>query len=352
MAFTGQLNVNRVITSLFNMIISIDTNSKNISSSFAKLMEENRTDGSRYGDTKLKLSVDCLGTIKFTGDDQSNILENHRPKPPHTQALVMDVFRQIPLTTGGDFFDKQAFLSEGSYVEFISVVTDMITKTKQIYEGTTFNTFIGTHKSAKQKTIEIDPTQYPTLAQGLSTTLANLFDDIQEPTRSFNEINFLRAWDESDLEIIINKSYYNQFRYNEVPDIFHEEEIKSMLKRGGLHQHYFGDIITTPGTATGTQRTMVEGDFKGTVGDSEHLFPGDLLPNGAAYKANEAYTEDDNILCIVTRKGFCPFMAAATREAQWLNPRNGNLQHYLNFGHNTLQIIDDAPWVIIKKKAA
>ena len=47
-------------------------------------------------------------------------------------------------------------------------------------------------------------------------------------------------------------------------------------------------------------------------------------------------------------------MSGFTREAEWINPRNGNHQHYLNFGTNDPDkiILDDAPWIIIKKKVS
>lgn len=350
--YNYQLNQNRLISSMYNLIISQEVVDGGRSGGFAALLDESRVDGFNYGDTKTFISVDTLSTIEFKGDDTGNILETHRAKDPYIQAMVMDNFRQIPLTTGGDFFDKQAFLAEGSYMQYISAIVTMIRYTKRIYEGTLFNRVIGTHKSTKQAEIEVDETAYPSLVQGLAVVLANLYDELKEPNTDYNEIGFTRAYSTDELETIVNNKLVNEMTLVNTPSLFHDEKVKSMIDRGKINHRYLGAIKTTAGTGDGTVRACYEMTATKSGSADVHLWPGMVIPKGYAYKANEAYTPDEDILAIVTAKGFAKWMSGFTREAEWINPRNGNHQHYLNFGTNNPDkiILDDVPWIIIRKK--
>lgn len=352
--YNYKLNINRIISSMYNLIISQEVVDGGRSGGFADLLDESRVDGFNYGDTKTFISVDTLSTIPFEGDQTYNILETHRAKDPHIQAMVMNNFRQIPLTTGGDFFDKQAFLAEGSYMRYISAVLTMIRYTKRIYEGTLFNRVIGTHKSTSQVEIEVDASKYPSLVQGLAVTLADLFDELKQPNTEYNDIGFTRAYDISELETLVNNKLVNEMTMVNTPSLFHDETVKSMIDKGKINHRYLGTVKTTGGTGDGTVRACYEMTAIKSGSPDVHLWPGMVIPTGYAYKANEAYTPDENILAIVTCKGFAKWMSGFTREAEWINPRNGNHQHYLNFGTNDPDkiILDDAPWIIIKKKVS
>ena len=99
MAFNGQLNSNEIFSSLFNLIISVQAFGDNIAGTYETLADKFRVDGGMYGDTKLYVATDALKSAPWGNDaEAANLLAIHRPPEPKTQAVELDVFRQISLT--------------------------------------------------------------------------------------------------------------------------------------------------------------------------------------------------------------------------------------------------------------
>ena len=97
--FTGQLRQNEIFAAIFNMIISQRVFADNIAGTKSTLVDMARVDGSLYGDQKLYYATDCLHSYAWGNDaEATNLLALHRPDAPKVQAIVLDVFRQIPLT--------------------------------------------------------------------------------------------------------------------------------------------------------------------------------------------------------------------------------------------------------------
>ena len=151
MAFNGTLNHNEVIGALWNAIISIQTFADNIKGTYSKLVDKARVDGSMFGDTKLYNSTDVLNPFDWGNDAEAqNLLAIHRPPEPETQAIVMDVFKYIPVTVD-NYMTKRAFADEGSFIQFNSVVLGWLRDTKRVYDSTTYNTYIGTTESKAER---------------------------------------------------------------------------------------------------------------------------------------------------------------------------------------------------------
>ena len=78
--FTGQLNSNEIMSALYNMIISQQTQANNLGGLEDGLLSMCRVDGSLYGDSKLYYDTDVLRSFPWTNDaETSNLLQTHRP---------------------------------------------------------------------------------------------------------------------------------------------------------------------------------------------------------------------------------------------------------------------------------
>lgn len=336
------LRANKILTALYNMVISQEVFGGNIKGTYSQLVDRAKVDTGLYGDQKWYYSTDCLKSYKFDMDsqDQLNLLITHRPESPKVQNIYIDQFYQIALTLD-DYLSKQAWGTEGVFSQFNSVMQSWIADTRRIIDSTTYNTFIGTLETdigEQERTITEVADQNDALT--IAVDLANLLVDLKDVSRDYNDYGFLRSYDESDLVVVFNAKHWNQLKKADLPVIFHNEGLLDEFEKVVLPARYFGEIITTSGTSNGTQRTLIEGDFGG-----KHLFPGDLIPNGAAYEANEAYTEDDTIVYKVMHKRSVPYMSAFTVSTSFFNAKNLSTNYYMTFGRNTLEHLKNFPFI-------
>jgi hypothetical protein len=89
-------------------------------------------------------------------------------------------------------------------------------------------------------------------------------------------------------------------------------------------------------------------------GTKYHLFPGEEIPVGATVKSGgdfgfgEVYAEEDDVLCkVMTRMP--PYMSAFSVGTSFFNARSLTENHYLTFGHNTLEYLKGMPFITVKK---
>lgn len=388
---TYTLNANEIYASLFNMIISEQVFADNIKGRNSKLVDLARAEVGLYGDSKNYWSTDVLKSHAWGNDaEATNLLALDRGPAPKGQRIVIDIFRQIRLTTD-QYLSKRAWMTEGSFGQFISVMKGWISETKKVYDETTYNTFIGTaYSTADVNTLSIDLTTGLSGLSGvekakmqamlISQNLADLFDDLGDVSRKYNAYKFLRSYAEEDIKVVWNKKYINQIRKVDLPTIFHKDGLMEKFTEYSLPSRYFGTILTasnistysastpaagkpidsddgayTPGVgnANGTVRTLNEVDV--TVGGvAYHLFAGDEIPSGATVKAGgdfalgTVYIEDATVICKVMTK-IPPYMSAFQVGTNFFNPRSLTDTNYLTFGHNTLETIIDSAYVTVKE---
>ena len=392
---TYSLNANEIYASLFNMIIAEQVFADNITGRNSKLVSEAKAEVGLAGDSKNFWSCDILKSHKWGADaEATNLLALDRGPAPKGQRIVIDIFRQIRLTTD-EYLSKRAWTSEGSFGQFISVMKGMIAETKKVYDETTYNAFIGTYISgATINTINVDLRSASSgqplyglngnekaemTGKLIAQDLANLIDDLGDVSRKFNVYGFLRSYSEDKIKVIWNKKFINSIRKVDTPTIFHREGLVDKLNEYSLPSRYFGTVITssnvstysasTPttgkpidsdddtyvpgvGNANGTLRSMVEKDV--TVGGVDyHVFAGDEIPSGATIKASgnfeygEVYIEDSTVICKVITK-LPPYMSAFEVGSSFYNPRALVSTNFLTFGHNTLEAILDSAYVTMK----
>lgn len=382
-AFTGQLNANEIFASLYNMIISQEIYADNIEGE--DLVDKARVDGSLYGDTKLYYSTDALYSSEWGNDaEATNLLAINRPKAPEVQAIQLDVFRQIEVTVD-DYLSKRAWVDEGAFAAFNSVILGWLSDTKKIYDGTTYNVFMGTETStATVNTIEVDlEADGNSAGENLGVAIANLFSALNDYSRDFNDYGHMRKYAKSRVKVLWNSDYLNTVKKIDLPSIFHNAELAAAFVGDDMVPKYWGTVITSsnistysastptagkpinsndgsyvPGTnhANGTLRAVVEKTVT-VSGTAYHVFPGEEIPVGATVKASgnfelgEVYIVQDVIIGKVYIK-LPPYMSAFQVGTSFFNPKSLTENHYLTFGHNTLKHLKNYPFITLKKKVS
>ncbi len=390
-AFT--LNSNEIFSSIANMIISQEVFADNLGK-HQTLVDKARVDGGLFGDKKLYYSTDVLKSHAWGNDSEAaNLLSLDRPGDPKVQDITLDVFRQIRLTVD-NYLSKRAWADEGAFSAFNSVMLGWMRETKRVYDGTLYNCYIGATETSTGKQIksidlgtgsghplyqltgvEKEQMEAMLIAQGL----ADLFVEMGDYSRDFNDNQFLRSYADEAIKVIWNAKYVNKIRKIDLPTIFHKDGLVDKFEEEVLPARYFGTVITSAnvsdfsaaspttgkpidsddgsyapgvGHANGTVRAMVEKDI--TIGaNSYHVFPGDEIPVGAIIDASgdfsygEVYIEKADVICKVLVK-LPPYMSAFEVGTSFFNPRSLTENHYLTFGHNTLEYLANYPFITVK----
>ena len=351
--FDGRLNSNEIFASIYNMIISQDVFADNIKGTKSQLVDKARVDGSLYGDTKLYYSTDVLKSEEWGGDAETgNLLKTYRPKDPQCQAITIDKFRQISLTVD-NYLSKRAWADPTAFNSFNSVMKGWIRDTKRVYDSTLYNSFFGTAvaNGAGQNLTWAISTESGSAseAQQIAENMANLIDDMTDVSRDFNDYGNLRSYSEEEIKVVWNCKFLNKIKKIDLPTIFHADGLMDKFT-DSLPSRYFGTINASGGTVAASNKTirsLVEKDY--TVSTVvTHVFPGDLLPDGATYLANETYTVDSNIICKVYVK-LPPIMSGFEVGTSFFNPKALNENNYLTWGHNTLKHLYNYPFITVKK---
>ena len=393
-AFT--LTANEIYNTLANMIISQQVFADNISK-HQTLVDKARADGGLYGDTKLYYATDVLKSSAWGNDaEATNLLSLDRAQKPAVQAIKLDIFRQIRLTVD-NYLTKRAFADEGTFASFNGVMLGWMQETKRVYDGTLYNVFIGTTEATgtyenpenpgetltnpyNKQAVEIDiDADNNSAGENIAKAMADLFTDMADYNRAYNDYGYLRSYGDSEIKVIWNADYYNQVKKIDLPSIFHDDALQSTFAGDVLAPRYFGTVITaankssyaaaTPTTgkpidsdddtyvpgvnhANGCLRAVVEKVV--TVSSTTyHVFPGDEIPAGSTIKASgtfelgEVYIEKADVICKVLVK-YPPYMSAFETGTTFFNPRSLTENHYLTFGHNSLKYLKNYPFITVK----
>ena len=376
--FNGQLRSNEIFSALYNMIISQEVFADNLGA-HQTLVDKARVDGGLYGDTKLYYSTDVLKSAPWGNDaEAANLLALHRPAAPKCQAIHLDVFRQICLTVD-NYLSKRAWADEGAFSSFNGVMLGWMRETKRVYDGTLYNVYIGTTvspKAAQNREIDLrgarasasseeeaNRLEVEALAQGL----ADLMVEMGDYSREFNDNEFLRSYAKEGIKVIWNAKFVNKVRKVDLPTIFHKEGLVDKFEEEILPARYFGravvegdigsgKIIGADGLydpSKGTLRAKAEFDY-----NDVHYFPGDALAEVGTYvavvgglEASMVYIEDADIICKVLVK-LPPYMSAFEVGTSFFNPKSLTENHYLTFGHNTIEYLENYPFITVKSKPA
>lgn len=358
--FTGQLRSNEIFSALYNMIISQEVFADNLGE-HQTLVDKARVDGGLYGDTKLYYSTDVLKSVPWGNDaEAANLLALHRPEAPECQAIHLDIFRQICLTVD-NYLSKRAWATEGAFSSFNSVMLGWMKDTKRVYDGTLYNVFIGTTKaSGAGQTVKVDLSGATSLtgieadrmeAMLIAQKLADLMVAMGDYSRDFNDYGNLRSYAKDGIKVIWNSKFVNKIRKVDLPTIFHKDGLVDKFEEEILPERYFGDVNTEKLTqiAANTVRSTIEKDYT-VSGKITHVFPGDYIPAGATVEIGEGYKAPaKDVICKVLVK-LPPYMSAFEVGTSFFNPKSLTENHYLTFGHNTIEYLKNYPFITVEVK--
>lgn len=350
MAWGGQLNTNEVFASLFNMIISTQVFGTGVDG-LSGIYMKRKVDGTLHGDTKLYISTDVLRSYGWDHDDSAyNLLTQKRPPDPVIEEITIDIFRQIPVSVD-NYLTKRAFKDEGTFGQFNGVVLAWMSKTKEVYEHTTYTTKMLVAAEAGATAFpDIELATPPTGATGLepkiwkAQTIFKKIDDymkeIMEPSRDYNDLGFLRTYKLSDFDIVVPIGVLSDVKKLDVPFLFNPDDKPNLVE---VHWKYFGTKQAAGGTTAASNtdvRALVE-----KVYGTKNYFPGDLLPNSTAYLADETYkadyttapTVESDITILMIHKQDFPIMSAFSVGTSFFNAKTLVTNQYLTFGHNEVE---------------
>ena len=352
--FSGQLRTNEIFSALYNLIISQQVFADNLGS-HQTLVDKARVDGGLFGDTKLYYATDALKSVAWGNDaEAANLLALHRPDAPECQAIHLDQFRQISLTVD-NYLSKRAWSTEGAFSEFNGVMLGWMGETKKVYDGTLYNAFIGTSTSSEvTQNISVDVTTATTGLTGIEAdkveamviaqALANLFVGMGDYSRDFNDYGFLRSYSKDGIKVIWNSTIVNKIRKIDLPTIFHKDGLIDKFEEEILPARYFGTINAAATAGNGsTIRSLIEQEI-----GSNHYFAGDLIKTGDTAPAGTSYTVNSSVICKVLVK-LPPYMSAFEVGTSFFNPKSLTENHYLTFGHNTLEYLKNYPMITVSK---
>ena len=360
-AFTGQLRPNEIFGAIYNMIISQRVFADNIKGTNSRLVDHFRTDGSIYGDTKLFYATDVLPSHEWLNDEEAgNLLSLDRPQAPECQKITISNFRQIRLTVD-NYLTKRAWGDEGAFSNFNSVMLGWISDTKRIYDSRLFNTYVGTTETDKGSQLqnvtlstitETGEAKARVEAQMIAQKIADIFAELEDTSRDYNDYGFMRSLDKEDLMIVWNTKWVNKITKLDLPTIFHNDNLISKFGEYTLLPRYFGDVVKLTGQditvgASDTYRFLEE-----TVVGNKDYFPGEKIPTGTKIaSATEilipAYKEKDDIICKIIHKDSIPFMSAFQTETDFFNPRSLTQNHYLTWGYSDLDYLANYPFITL-----
>ena len=340
--FTGRLNTNEIFGALYNMIIGQEVFADNIKGS--DLVDQARVDGTLYGDTKLFYSTDALASAEWGNDAEAvNLLAIARPEDPKCQAITIDTFRQISLTLD-NYLSKRAWADEGSFSAFNSVMQGWLKDTKKVYDGTLYNCYIGTTETAIGSQTKSVSATVAADAKQLAASIADIITEMTDYTRDYNDYRQLRRYSEGDLKIIFNSKYVNRIMNVDLPVIFDNAGLKGTFSKESLPAKYFGTVNAAKTTADANTRSLIEQTI-----NNIHYFAGDKINVGDEAPAGTSYQEDDKIIAKIMIK-LPPYMSAFEVGTSFFNPKSLTENHYLTFGHNTLEYLKAYPFVTIKSE--
>lgn len=360
---TGKLNTNKVYAAIYNMILNQVVNSKNISKEYAELVNAAKEDVGLFGDMKLYYETYKPAISDWKGDDESTDLletKKYRVKSPECQALVINIYKKVVLVLD-KFLTKQAWMQEGAFSEFNSVMTGWIRDVIDLYEINTYNSFVGTEESSvgKQQR-EIDLTTIVGAATGeekarleaqaIERDFANLVTDLMDNTKDYIDYGsngMVRGFSRADLVRVMPASVANTITKFDTPSLFHGDKVgldASQIKTVILPDRYFGKVneAATKGKADGTVRSRIYQDAY-DAGDA-------ITSTAFEAPANTSYTLDDKILYKVFHKKSCPWLSAFEAAGSFYNCQALNEKYVTVLGHNTLEHLAGKPCITVRKK--
>lgn len=311
--WTGQLMANIMYNTTYNAYELVETLADQLLGLSDSPADQFKRDAGDYNTDHVFTDFDLIPSYVFDPED-TNVLKPGYKVSPKQEFIRMGESRQISLYTPTEFLTKTAWMSEGSWSQFNSVVQKSLENSKKAYEFLMGSVAIGTMESTEGKQqIEItvpkinDSDTYvereakarvkgQTIAKTLEITKADLHDLV----RGYNDYGFAKSFRFEDMVPVYNVEAIADITKMDLPGLFHDNIMD--LSGRTMTQRFFGKPVSGKSVkADGTQLAGEETDVT-VSGAVTHVRQGDVLPVGAELTDAggnvliPAYTADKTIL--------------------------------------------------------
>jgi len=339
------LNTNEIYSFFSNMIIFQQIMAPGTAE--PTLAEACRKPGGMYGDKMLFYAMDAIVPRDWEGDAEApRVLDLHRHQRGNTQEVDIDTFKVVQLTVDA-FLTKRAWMRADSFSTFNGLLLGLVAGAKRIYDNGLVNVAVGTYvSSAPAANVTVDVSGFTVVGaadaeavarlrgQMISKAIADVFVGLKDNRRDFNELDYLTSYTPEELTMVWNAEMKNQILHIDLPTVYHQDGVRPM--RGiDVPGRYFGTPIATAGTVP-TGNTTIRSNkvfIPATVTDGKGIYFGDLLPDGYAYGAGEAYTEDPNCIGMLLSKEGVIFASAMSVGRVYQNALSLTDTHNLVWGY-------------------
>lgn len=371
-SFTGTLNVNEFYSGLFNAYKLIATFADGLDGLDNTLAERFKMEGGAYHDKSVWSDTDILETREWDPTD-TNVLATEQKVKPVQQEIIVNQKRQIALTTD-QYLTKRAWAEPGAFEQFNSIVQAQVGNTQKVYEQRLVNTSTGTieakmpnGKGSKQAQTVVIPTgtTEELRVRLIGRKIANIFVDVEDSTRDYNDYGFMKAYKKESMLIVWNAAYLNEFKYVDLPTIFHKDGIIEFTGVQ-LPGRYFGRSVLSSDIGEG-KIIGANGAYDSTKGtirakkeftyNQVHYFPGDALATNGTYisvsglEASNVYIEDPTIICKIMHKDSIKYLSGFETSTEFWNPKNLTSNRYLTWIYADPDYLRNYPLITLREMA-
>lgn len=368
-AFNGMLNSNEIYNTLFNVRILFQKLVPNTVKRDEIVSLLDKAVG-MYGDTGILMGMDIQGTYEFGMDSEApKLLAINRNKTQKVEKYTIKNWRQTDVTNDA-YISKRAFIDEGTFAMFNGYLVGTLGKAMDAFETGSVKSGVGTYTSPNAAlTINVtmpaaDGTEATERirAAKIRQAILDLKADMADNQRKYNGYGFYSSYDWDDFTAAFNTKYTNEINALALYSTFNPEFIREASGGRQWTPKWFGTPIAQDGTTDASNYniySLVEINSDESTNfplTSEQLaqgvyriFPGDILPGGFDYKANEAYVREDKVIAKIFAPEYVYYMTGYEQGESFYNPRSATTNHYLRKGYSPVQVSSFVPFITLKE---
>lgn len=369
-AFNGSLNSNEIYNALFNIRILFQKLAPQTIKRDEVVSLIEKAVG-MYGDSGVVQGMDIQGTYDFGMDAEApNLLAINRNKSQKIERYVINQWRQTDVTNDA-YISKRAFLDEGTFALFNGYIVGTLSKAMDAFESGMVKASLGTYTSPVAAcTIEVEmPAADGTeateriRAAKIKKAILDLKADMADNQRKYNGYGFYASYDWDEFTAVFNTKYSNEINALALYSTFNPEFIREATSGRLWTPKWFGNVYTSGNTTNALNNTtsysLIECNSDGSTNfpltstqitnGVYRIFPGDLLPNGFTYGANEAYRKDDSVIAKIFAPEYVYYMTGYQQGESFYNPRSATTNHYLRKGFSDVQVSKFRPFITLKE---
>ena len=368
-AFNGVLNSNEIYNALFNVRILFQKLAPQTIKRDEIISLVEKATG-MYGDSGIVQGMDIQGTYDFGMDAEApKLLDINRNKTQKVERYTIDKWRQTDVTNDA-YISKRAFLDEGTFALFNGYIVGTLSKAMDAFETGYVKTGIGTFSAIPASmniTVTlpaVDGTEATerTRAALIKKAILDLKAKMKDNSRDFNGYGFYASYDWNDFTTAWSSNYINEINALSLYSAFNPKYIESETDGRIWTPKWFGNVNTSAGTVPSNDTTIyslieINSDESTNFPLTQtqlnngvyRIFPGDKLPDGFNYGANESYTVDSKVICKVFAPEYIYYMTGYQQGESFYNPRSATTNHYLRKGFSDVMISKFRPFITISE---